>query len=100
MTDSKGASTADRTVPRDPSRFEARFAARATGIKSSAMRDLMSLSERPDIISLAGGFPDTDSFPAEVYDEVWRAVSSGHRASSLQYGPRRDCSSCARRSAT
>ncbi len=87
MTDSKGASTADRTVPRDPSRFEARFAARATGIKSSAMRDLMSLSERPDIISLAGGFPDTDSFPASVYDDVWTAVSSGHRASSLQYGP-------------
>jgi len=87
MNDTKGASTADRTVPRDPSRFEDRFAARATGIKSSAMRDLMSLSERPEIISLAGGFPDTESFPAEVYEEVWRAVASDHRASSLQYGP-------------
>lgn len=87
MTDIKGATTADRTVPRDPSRFEGRFAARATGIKSSAMRDLMSLSERPDIISLAGGFPDTDSFPAGVFEEVWRAVAARHKASSLQYGP-------------
>jgi 2-aminoadipate transaminase len=87
MNDAKGASTADRTVPRDPSRFEDRFAARATGIKSSAMRDLMSLSERPDIISLAGGFPDTDSFPAEVFAEVWHAVADRHKASSLQYGP-------------
>ena len=36
-------------------------------IKSSAMRDLMSLAERPDVISLAGGFPDTASFPKEVF---------------------------------
>jgi 2-aminoadipate transaminase len=87
MTKPEGASTADRATPRDPSRFEGRFAARATGIKSSVMRDLMALSERPEIISLAGGFPDTESFPEGVYDEVWQAVAAGHRASSLQYGP-------------
>jgi 2-aminoadipate transaminase len=87
MNDAEGAATADRTVPRDPSRYEDRFAARATGIKSSAMRDLMALSERPEIISLAGGFPDTDSFPSEVFDEVWHAVAEHHKASSLQYGP-------------
>jgi 2-aminoadipate transaminase len=87
MTDIEGATTADRTVPRDPSRFEARFAARAMGIKSSAMRDLMALSERPEIISLAGGFPDTDSFPADVYEQVWSDLAADYRASSLQYGP-------------
>ena len=28
-------------------------------MKSSAMRDLMALTERDDVISLAGGLPDT-----------------------------------------
>lgn len=83
----KGATTADRLAPRDPARYDRRFAARAAGIKSSAMRDLMSLTERPEIITLAGGLPDTDSFPAEVFDEVWQAIARDHRASALQYGP-------------
>ena len=51
------------------------------------MRDLMALSERPDIISLAGGFPNTESFPREVFDEVMGRIASDHLASSLQYGP-------------
>jgi 2-aminoadipate transaminase len=87
MNDGQGAPTADRTTARDSSRFEDRFAARATGIKSSAMRDLMSLTERPEIISLAGGLPDTDSFPDEIFSEVWGAVATTYKASSLQYGP-------------
>jgi len=73
--------------PTDGARYDERFASRASGIVSSAMRDLMALSERPDIISLAGGFPDTESFPREIWDEVWAAVTADHMASSLQYGP-------------
>jgi len=68
-------------------RYDGRFAARAAGIVSSAMRDLMSLSERPEIISLAGGFPNTESFPREIYAEVTEAIGRDHLASSLQYGP-------------
>lgn len=73
--------------PRDASRYDALFASRAAKVKSSAMRDLMALSEQPDIISLAGGFPDTESFPLDIYAEVVAAVQADHRASSLQYGP-------------
>jgi 2-aminoadipate transaminase len=51
------------------------------------MRDLMSLSERPRIISLAGGFPDTESFPLEAFDEIWARIGRDHKASALQYGP-------------
>ena len=36
-------------------------------MKSSAMRDLMALTERDDVISLAGGLPDTSTFPADSY---------------------------------
>ncbi len=79
--------THSRVTPQDAARYEARFAARARKIKASAMRDLMSLAERPDVISLAGGFPDTSLFPPEVFQEVMDAVRSDHIASALQYGP-------------
>ena len=74
-------------TPADAARYDARFASRAAGIVSSVMRDLMSLAERPDIISLAGGFPNTESFERRVFDEVVEAVARDHLASALQYGP-------------
>jgi 2-aminoadipate transaminase len=73
--------------PIDSARYDARFASRAAGIVSSVMRDLMSLSERPQIISLAGGFPNTESFEREVFEEIVAAVSRDHLAAALQYGP-------------
>jgi 2-aminoadipate transaminase len=51
------------------------------------MRDLMALAERPEIISLAGGFPDTASFPEEIFDEVMGSISATRLAGALQYGP-------------
>jgi 2-aminoadipate transaminase len=77
----------DLTAGGDNARYDGRFAARAAGIVSSAMRDLMSLSERPEIISLAGGFPNTESFPREVFDDVMSRMGREYLASSLQYGP-------------
>jgi 2-aminoadipate transaminase len=79
--------THSQVTPQDATRYESRFAARAKNSTPSAMRDLMSLAERPEIISLAGGFPDTASFPAEVFAEVMRTVERDHLASALQYGP-------------
>ena len=80
-------SSHSKVTPRDSSRYEERFAARARNIKASAMRDLMSLAERREIISLAGGFPDTASFPTEVFQDVMGAIERDHLASALQYGP-------------
>ena len=50
---------------RDLERYAALFAARTQVMTSSAMRDLMAITERPEVISLAGGLPDTSTFPAE-----------------------------------
>ena len=79
--------THSQVTPQDADRYNARFAVRATKSKSSAMRDLMALAERPEVISLAGGFPDTASFPPAVFAEVMKAVEEDHLASALQYGP-------------
>lgn len=76
-----------KVSPEDADRYQRRFANRAHKIKASAMRDLMSLAERTEIISLAGGFPDTASFPHEVFADVAGVIEREHLAGALQYGP-------------
>jgi 2-aminoadipate transaminase len=56
-------------------------------MKSSAMRDLMALTEREDVISLAGGMPDTSTFPPDSYASLMSAVAVESCARALQYGP-------------
>jgi 2-aminoadipate transaminase len=56
-------------------------------MKSSAMRDLMALTEREDVISLAGGMPDTSTFPPDSYAAIMGRVAAGSCARALQYGP-------------
>ena len=56
-------------------------------MKSSVMRDLMALTERPDVISLAGGWPDTSTFPPDSYAALMSTVASQSCARALQYGP-------------
>jgi 2-aminoadipate transaminase len=76
-----------RSMGADGARYESRYSHRAAGAVSSVMRDLMALTERPEVISLAGGLPDTQSFPREVFDEVGAVIAREHMASTLQYGP-------------
>ncbi|MGZ4275883.1 MAG: aminotransferase-like domain-containing protein [Solirubrobacteraceae bacterium] len=72
---------------RDLERYAALFASRTSVMKSSAMRDLMAITERPEVISLAGGLPDTSTFPAEELAAVLSRLAAGDSARALQYGP-------------
>jgi 2-aminoadipate transaminase len=76
-----------RSTARDIERYAALFAERTKVMKSSAMRDLMALTERPDVISLAGGLPDTSTFPPESYASLMNSVAVESCARALQYGP-------------
>jgi 2-aminoadipate transaminase len=76
-----------RSAARDIERYGALFAERTKVMKSSAMRDLMALTERPDVISLAGGLPDTSTFPADSYASLMNSVAVQSCARALQYGP-------------
>ena len=78
-----------RTRPQahELARYEALFAARTRGMKSSAMREMMALTERPDVISLAGGLPDTSTFAPELYAKLMAHVAATSTARALQYGP-------------
>ncbi|HEY3613814.1 MAG TPA: PLP-dependent aminotransferase family protein, partial [Gaiellales bacterium] len=66
---------------------ERRYAQRMHGVRSSAMRDLMAVTERPGMISLAGGFPWTAAFPPELLVELAERVAREGTAEALQYGP-------------
>ncbi len=76
-----------RPTAHELARYEALFAARTRGMKSSAMREMMALTERPDVISLAGGLPDTSTFAPELYAKLMSRVAVESTARALQYGP-------------
>jgi 2-aminoadipate transaminase len=76
-----------RSTARDIERYAALFAERTKVMRSSAMRDLMALTERDDVISLAGGLPDTSTFPPDSYAALMRTVAGDSCARALQYGP-------------
>lgn len=61
-----------------------RFARRAHALESSAIREILKITQRPDIISFAGGLPAPESFPVEALNRAFaRAASTG--ASAFQY---------------
>jgi 2-aminoadipate transaminase len=68
-------------------RYGGLFAKRTRGMTSSAMRDMMAVTARPEVISLATGLPDTTTFPAEDFAWLMSRVAVDSSAAALQYGP-------------
>jgi 2-aminoadipate transaminase len=75
------------SISRDLERYAGLFASRTKVMKSSAMRDLMSVTARPEVISLAGGLPDTSTFPPHTFAAVTQRIAAESCARALQYGP-------------
>jgi 2-aminoadipate transaminase len=75
------------STSRDIERYAALFASRTKVMKSSAMRDLMAVTARPEVISLAGGLPDTSTFPPDTFAAVAQRIARESCAKALQYGP-------------
>src|SRR6266550_3622734 len=76
-----------RSTSRDLERYAGLFASRTRVMKSSAMRDLMAVTARPEVISLAGGLPETGSFPPESFAAAAQRIAAESCARALQYGP-------------
>ena len=66
--------------------WEYRFAQRTQRMKSSAIRELLKLTEQPDIISFAGGLPAPDVFPYQEFQDASNRVMQNSGAAALQYG--------------
>jgi len=58
----------------------------ARRMKKSVIRELLKLTDKPDIISFAGGLPDPQQFPYEVMEEVISETLKEYGKSALQYG--------------
>jgi 2-aminoadipate transaminase len=76
-----------RSAAHEIERYSSLFAQRTGVMKSSAMRDLMALTVREDVISFAGGLPDTSTFAPGFFTELMGRVATESVAKALQYGP-------------
>ena len=63
-----------------------RFASRMSRIKPSAIRELLKVAERPEVLSFAGGLPAPETFPAAELSRAHVEVLAHDAAAALQYG--------------
>ena len=66
--------------------WEYRYAQRTQRLKSSAIRELLKLTEQPDVISFAGGLPAPEVFPVREFEQACHRVLQNEGARALQYG--------------
>jgi len=64
-----------------------RYAQRTKTVKSSIIRELLKLTQRPEVISFAGGLPAPEVFPVARFQEACHRVLQRQSATALQYGP-------------
>jgi 2-aminoadipate transaminase len=65
--------------------WEYRYAHRMQKMGSSVIRELLKLTEQPDIISFGGGLPAPEVFPVKEFQEACNQVLIDHGAQALQY---------------
>ncbi len=61
------------------------LAQRAAKMNPSVIREILKVTEKPGIISLAGGLPSPKTFPVDDFAQACAAVLGNDGASSLQY---------------
>ena len=66
--------------------WDAVYAERTRRITSSAIRELLKVTEQPDFISFAGGLPASEVFPVAEVAEATARIFAERGAQALQYG--------------
>jgi 2-aminoadipate transaminase len=61
------------------------MARRAERLNPSTIREILKITERPGIISLAGGLPSAETFPVQAMREATDRVLREHGKPALQY---------------
>ena len=61
------------------------FSERARAIQSSAIREILKVTERPEVISFAGGLPAPATFPVDVMQAALDRVLQTRGREALQY---------------
>lgn len=71
----------------NPTPIQWQFSERAQQLQSSAIREILKVTVRPEVISFAGGLPSPETFPVERMQAAYDAVLSREGKVALQYGP-------------
>jgi 2-aminoadipate transaminase len=71
----------------NPTPIQWQFSQRAQQLQSSAIREILKITVRPEIISFAGGLPSPATFPVERMRAAFDSVLSREGKVALQYGP-------------
>ncbi|MCK5379082.1 MAG: PLP-dependent aminotransferase family protein [Acidobacteria bacterium] len=64
-----------------------KMARRMAELRASEIREILKLTQRPEVISFAGGLPAAETFPAEDLIGVTARVLSEDGPQALQYSP-------------
>ncbi len=64
-----------------------KFSERAEQLQSSAIREILKITMRPEVISFAGGLPSPATFPVDRMRAAFDKVLSENGKTALQYGP-------------
>jgi 2-aminoadipate transaminase len=71
----------------NPKPIDWHFAARAEQLQSSFIREILKITQQPEIISFAGGLPSPATFPVDEMKAAFDKVLSKNGKVALQYGP-------------
>lgn len=63
------------------------FSNSVKNLRSSEIRDLMSLANKPGMILFSGGMPDNNLFPIEEIDAIYDNLTPQEKKIAMQYGP-------------
>jgi 2-aminoadipate transaminase len=69
-----------------PIAWTSRYALRTRDVQNSAIRELLKITQHPEMISFAGGLPADDVFPIERFKEACQKVLEHNAFQALQYG--------------
>lgn len=64
-----------------------RFAERAANLRASEIREILKLTEMPEVISFAGGLPAPELFPVAEITQITAQVLATQGQAALQYSP-------------
>lgn len=63
------------------------FSERAKGMQASFIREILKVTQQPEITSFAGGLPSPATFPVDIMKAAFDKVLSTNGKVALQYGP-------------
>jgi len=70
-----------------PNPLQWNFSERAKGMQASFIREILKVTQQPEITSFAGGLPSPATFPVEIMQAAFDKVLSTNGKVALQYGP-------------